>query len=167
MCILICVHVWCDVRCKRLSANWVFLIVQMSINPFVGFADGASRSTRNLSSAASVIYDPAGELVNFQGVCLGRTTNNVAEYSAILELLTEAVNLSIRALLVYLDSQLVVLQLNGHYSVRNPSILCMYLCICLLERNFDYITYQHIPRHMNTLIDAIANLVLDRHLRNL
>ena len=139
----------------------------MSITLLVGFADGASRSTRNLSSAAWVIYDPAGELVNLQGVCLGPATNNITEYSVVLELLTKVVDLGIRELLVYLDSQLVVLQLNGHYSVRNPSILRLYLRIRLLERNFDYITYQHIPRHMNTLTDAVANLVLDRHLRNL
>ena len=79
---------WCGVLCKHLSADRVFLVVQMSIHPFVGFADGASRSTRNLSSAAWVIYDPAGELIDLQGVCLGRTTNNIAEYSAVLELLT-------------------------------------------------------------------------------
>ena len=66
--------------------------------------DGATHSTRNMSLAASVIYDPAGELVNLQGVCLGPTTNNVTEYSVVLELLNEVVNLSIRALLVYLDS---------------------------------------------------------------
>ena len=158
---------WCGVRCKHLSADRVFLIVQISITPFVGFADGSSRSTRNLSSAAWVIYDPAGELVNLQGVCLGPATNNITKYSIILELLTEVVDLGIHELLVYLDSQLVLLQLNGHYSVRNPSILCLYLRIRLLERNFDYITYQHIPRHLNTLTDAVANMVLDRHLRNL
>ena len=108
---------WCGVLCKHLSADRVFLVVQMSIHPFVGFADGASRSTRNLSSAAWVIYNPASELVNLQGVCLGRTTNNITEYSAVLELLTKASYLGLRALLVCLDSQLVVLQLNGHYSV--------------------------------------------------
>ena len=113
------------------------------------------------------MYDPAGELINLQGVCLGPTTNNVAEYSVVLELLNEVVNLSIHALLVYLDSQLVVLQLNGHYSVRNPSILRLHLHIRLLERNFDYITYQHIPRHMNALTDAVTNMVLDRNLWNL
>ena len=141
--------------------------MKISITPFVGFADGASRSTRNLSSAAWVIYDPVGELVNLQGVFLGPITNNVVKYSAIVELLNETVSLSIHALLVYLDSQLVVLQLNGHYSVRNPSILRLYLHIRLLERNFDYITYQHIPRCMNALTDVVANMVLDRHLRNL
>ena len=85
------VHVWCGVLCKRLSADWVFLIVQMSITPFVGFTDGASCSTRNLSSVAWVIYDPAGELVNLQGVFLVPTTNNVTEYSVILESLNEAI----------------------------------------------------------------------------
>ena len=84
-----------------------------------------------------------------------------------MELLTEAVDLGIRELLVYLDSKLVVLQFNGHYSIRSPSILHLYLRIRLLEINFDYITYQNIPRHMNTLTDAVANMVLDRHLRNL
>ena len=83
------------------------------------FRSGASRSTKNLSSAAWVIYDPVGELINLQGICMGPATNNVAKYSAVLELLTKAVNLGIRALLVKLDSQLVVLQLNGHYSVQN------------------------------------------------
>ena len=74
--------------------------MQMSISPYVGFVDGASCSTRNLSSAAWVIYDPVGELINLQGICLGPTANNVTEYSVVLELLTEAVNLSIRAFLL-------------------------------------------------------------------
>ena len=138
----------------------------MSDAPYVGFADGACRSTQNLSSAAWVIYDPHGELIDLQGVCLGRTTNNVAEYSAVIELLAEAANLGIRALVVNLDSQLVVHQLNERYSVRDHRILRLYLRVRLLERNFDFITYQHIPRQLNTLTDALANHVLDRHLRN-
>ena len=161
------VHVWCGVLCKCFSAHWVFLIVQISINPYIGFTDGASHSTRNLSSAAWVIYNPAGEFVNLQGVCLGSATNNVMKYSIVLELLNEVVNLGIHVLLVHLDSQLVVLQLNGHYSIRNPCILRLYLRICLLEINFDYITYQHISRRMNTLTDAVANMVLAKNLRNL
>ena len=137
------------------------------MTPYVGFTDGASCSTRNLSLTAWVIYNPNGELIYLQGICLEWNTNNFVEYSAIIELLTEVIALEICALIVNLDSQLVVLQLNGHYSVRNPQILKLYLHVCLLEINFDYITYQHIPRCMNTLTDALANYVLDRHLRNL
>ena len=62
---------WFGVVCENFPAYWVFLIVQMSITPFVGFADGASHSTKNFSSAAWVIYDPAGELIYLQGICLG------------------------------------------------------------------------------------------------
>ena len=139
----------------------------MSNTPYIGFADGAFRSTRNLSSAAWVIYDPHGELVDIQGVCLGCTTNNVAEYSAVIELLAEAINLGIRTLVVNLDSQLVVHQLNGRYSIKDHRILRLYLRVKLLEMDFDFITYQHIPRRLNTLTDALANYVLDRHLHNM
>jgi len=134
--------------------------------PYVGFDDGACRSTHNLSFAAWVIYDPHGELIDLQGVFLGRTTNNVAEYSVVIELLAEVVNLGIRALVVNLDSQLVIHQLNGQYSIRDHLILRLYLRVRLLERNFDFITYQHIPRQLNTLTGSLANHVLDRHLRN-
>ena len=139
----------------------------MCSTPYIGFADGAHRNTRSLSSAAWVIYDHRGTLVDLQGVCLGHTTNNVAEYSAVIELLTEAINLGIRTLVVNLDSQLVVHQLNRRYSVRNHHILRLYLHVKLLERNFELITYQHIPRQLNVVSDALANHVLDRHLRHL
>ena len=113
------------------------------------------------------IYDPNSELIDLQGIFLGRTTNNIDEYNAVIELLSKAITLGIRELVVNLDSQLVVLQLNGKYSTMNPQILRIYLHIHLLERHFDYITYHHIPRCMNTLTDALANYVLDRHLRNM
>ena len=66
-----------------------------------------------------------------------------------------------------LDSQLVVLQLSNVYSIRSPTLLRVYFRIRLLERYFDHIEYQHIPRCLNTLTDALANYVLERHLRNL
>ena len=139
----------------------------MSSAPYIGFTDGVCRNTRNLSSVAWAIYNPHGELIDLQGVCLGCTTNNVAEYSDVIELLTEAINLGIHALVVNLDSQLVVHQLNGHYSVRDHRILRLYLRVKLLEMNFDFITYQHIPRRLNTLTDALTNHVLDIHLHNM
>jgi ribonuclease HI len=99
-------------------------------------------------------------------VCLGRTTNNIAKYSTIIELLV-AILLGIHHLVVQLDSQLVVLQLSNVYSIQSPTLLRVYLRIRLLERYFDHIEYQHIPRCLNTLIDALTNYVLDRHLNHL
>ena len=165
MCVRALIFISVCRRDRRLLC--LLLLEQMSGSPYIGFADGASRSTRNLSSAAWVIYDPHGELVDIQGVCLGCKTNNVAEYSAVIKLLAEAINLVICKLVVNLDSQLVVHHLNGRYSVRDHRILRFYLHVKLLERDFDFITYQHIPRRLNTLTDSLVNYVLDRHLHNM
>jgi ribonuclease HI len=135
--------------------------------PYIGFADGASRSTRNRASAAWEIYAPTNELISLRGICLGRATNNIAEYSTVVELLVDAISFGIQYLVVRLDSQLIVLQLSNVYSIRSPTLLRIYLRIRLLERHFDYIEYQHIPRSLNTLTDALANYVLDRHLNHL
>jgi ribonuclease HI len=64
--------------------------MSQSLLPYIGFTDGASRSTRNLASAAWEIYAPTNKLVSLRGVCLGRATNNIAEYSAVIELLVNA-----------------------------------------------------------------------------
>jgi ribonuclease HI len=90
---------------------------------YIGFADGASRSTQNLASAAWAIYSPTNELVSLRGVCLGRVTNNIAEYSFVIELLVDAISLGIHHLVVRLDSQLVVLQLSNVYTIRSPTLL--------------------------------------------
>lgn len=122
---------------------------------------------RNLSSAAWAIFDPSGELVSFRGVCIGRSTNNIAEYSALIELLSDAIAHGIRRLIVRLDSQLVVLQLTGIYSVQDLAIYHMFLKVRIFEKQFDSIQYQHISRNLNTLTDSLANYVLDRHLQHL
>lgn len=153
-----------------LSLFWLILVLlvwQMSTphQTYIGFADGACRSTRNISSTAWVIYSPSDELVSMHGVSLGQTTNNIAEYSAVVELLSESISFGIRRLIVRLDSELVVLQLNRVYAIRSLVLLRLFLRVHLLEREFDYIEYQHIPRSLNTLADAIASQVLNRHLR--
>jgi ribonuclease HI len=60
---------------------------------FVGYADSASRHTRRLASAAWVIFTPQGQLLSSRGICLGDTTNNVAEYSVVIEFLRDALSL--------------------------------------------------------------------------
>src|SRR5882757_10265705 len=92
------------------------------------------------------------------------SSNNVAEYSAIIELLRDAISNGVLSLEVHLDSELVVSQLNGLYHVRDPTLLRRFLCVRLLERQFDNITYIHVPRINNQVADSYANYVLDWHL---
>ena len=136
----------------------------MSSEWFVGFADGASHHTCNLASAAWVIYSPSGQLVASGGACLGPTTNNVAEYRAIIDILWDALSRGITQLEVRLDSQLVVSQLNRAYQVRNPILLRQFMQVRLLERNFEFIIFNHIPRNQNSLTNAYANYILDWNL---
>ena len=68
--------------------------------PHTGFTDGASRSTQNLASVAWPIYAPTNKLISLRGVCLGRATNNIAEYSIVIELLIDAILLGIHRLVI-------------------------------------------------------------------
>ena len=90
---------------------------------YVGYADGSSRHTQNLALTAWVIYTPMGQFFSSGGVCLWPSSNNIIEYSVMIELLHNAISHSIRSLEVHLDSQLVVLQLNGVYCIRDPNLL--------------------------------------------
>jgi ribonuclease HI len=78
----------------------------MSMKPsvYLGSADGASRHTRNLASTAWVVYSPKGLLLSSGGVCLGPSTNNVVEYSIVIELLCDAISHGIHFLELHLDS---------------------------------------------------------------
>jgi ribonuclease HI len=93
--------------------------LQMSLSslPYICFTDGASCSTQNLAFVAWEIYAPTDELIILHGVFLSRATNNIAEYSAVIELLIDVVSLGISHLIVRLDSKLVVLQLSSVYSI--------------------------------------------------
>jgi ribonuclease HI len=130
----------------------------------IGYADGASRWTQNLASAAWALYTPSHELLHSSGICLGSTTNNQAKYTAVIGLLADAHHHRIHHLSIFLDSQLVVLQLNNVYRVRDPCLFHKYLQVRLLSRHFDFITFTHIPRQLNQITDNLANIILDWHI---
>ena len=133
----------------------------------IRFTDDASRHTQRLSSIAWVIFSPQGQLLSSGGIYLGDTTNNITEYSAVIELFHDALSLGISHLWVYLDAHLVVSHLNGVYCVHDPSLHQRFLKVRLLERSFDYITYIHVPRRLNQVTNALANHILDWHLAHM
>ena len=93
--------------------------------------------------------------------------NNIVEYSIVIELLADAITFGVRRLIIRLHLKLMVLHLNGVYTVRSPTMLRVFLRVRLLERQLDYIEYQHILIYLNTLKDALVNHVLNRHLQHL
>ena len=131
---------------------------------FYGFINGAYFHTMNLASAAWVLYSPAHDLISSGAVCIGPSTNNIVEYRAVISLLTEAASQDVRALVVLMDSQLVVCHLNHVYTIRNPVLLYLFRRVRLLERSFGTITYRHIPREHNVVADSLANYILYWHI---
>ena len=71
---------------------------------YTGFVDGASHHNINLASVAWVIYEPSGQLLSSGSTCLGPSTNNIVEYSAIVELLLDSISYGIQCVVVHLDS---------------------------------------------------------------
>ena len=130
----------------------------------IGYANGASRWTQNLSLAAWALYTPSHELLHSSDICLDLDTNNQAEYTTIIGLLSKASHHHIHHLSILLDSQLVVLQYNIVYHVHNPCLFRKYLQVIILSRHFDSITFTHIPRQFNQIAENMANLVLYWHL---
>ena len=90
---------------------------------FISFAYGANHYTLNLALESWVLYSPTGDLVILGGTCLGPSTNNLVEYHAVIGLLMEALDNDVREIRVYLDSELVVHQLNRVYTIWNPLLL--------------------------------------------
>jgi ribonuclease HI len=129
----------------------------------ISYVDGASRWTHNLALAAWSLYSPSHELLHSSDMCLGSTTINQEEYTTIIGLLAEASHHHIHHLSILLDSQLVVLQLNNVYRVRDPCLFRKYPQVRPLSKHFDSITFTHIPIQFNQIVDNMANLVLDWH----
>ena len=97
--------------------------MSMESSSYIGFNDGTSRHTQNSDSAAWVIYTPTGHVLSSGGICLQTSSNNVVEYSVVIELLQDAISHGVLPLEVRLDSELVVSQLNGLYHVRDSDII--------------------------------------------
>ena len=93
---------------------------------FYGFLDGACCHTLNLTSAAWVLYSLANDLVSSKAGCIASATNNIVEYQAVIGLLTEASSHHIHDLVVFMESQLVVFHLNHVYSIRKPTLICLF-----------------------------------------
>lgn len=126
------------------------------------YTDGGARGNPGPAASAFVIYNENKELVEKDGKYLGKTTNNQAEYQAIILAINRAKDLGAKEIDFFLDSELAVKQLNREYKVRDPDLAPLFLKIWNLSLSFKKITYKHIPRERNKEADAVVNELLDR-----
>ena len=109
-----------------------------------------------------VIEDASGREVACHSEAIGRATNNVAEYRAVLKGLSMLLERGGESAEFLLDSELVVRQLNGVYRVRDPKMATLYQEALRLAARLGQITFRHVPRAENSRADQLANEALDR-----
>lgn len=130
---------------------------------YVLYTDGAARGNPGPAAIGAVLYRDDGLRVGTIGETVGVTTNNVAEYQALLAGLRLAMAVGVEDLTVRADSELLVRQIEGTYKVKSERLKPLYQTVRRLLSGFRSVTMEHIPRERNTEADALANAALDWH----
>ena len=125
------------------------------------FTDGGSRGNPGPSAGAYVVLDSKDKVLQTDGHYIGITTNNQAEYQALKLGLECAHKLGITRIHVYMDSLLVVNQLNGIFKVKNRDLWPIYQSTAEFAKNFRDISFSHVPRELNKYADTEVNRILD------
>jgi ribonuclease HI len=128
---------------------------------YVANIDGASRGNPGPASYAVVLRDPEGKIALELAKNIGRETNNVAEYFALLAALDYAASHNIAALRVRSDSELLVRQMQGRYKVKSADLKPLHERASKLSRQLQYFVIEHVRRELNRDADALANVALD------
>ena len=128
------------------------------------YSDGGSRGNPGPSAAGYVLLDMDDKILADEGVYLGVTTNNQAEYTALKLGLKAALKLGAREVDCYLDSLLVVNQMRGIFKIKNRDLWPVHGAIKDLVGRFKHVHFTHVPREHNKLADAAVNRALDEHL---
>lgn len=103
----------------------------------------------------------AGDIIEINGY-LGRTTNNVAEYSGLVEALAMAHDEGASEVEIVSDSELLVKQMLGQYKVRHPNLIPLYEKAKAMARRFSRFSIRHTLRAGNKDADRLANVAIDR-----
>lgn len=128
------------------------------------YIDGASKGNPG-PSGIGVVICRSGEVVRNLSVFIGDTTNNVAEYTALIYALQEALILKADILRIKTDSQLLARQLNKVYKVKSENILGLYSQIEHLLKGFKKVLIENIPREMNKGADRLATEAVRKRLK--
>lgn len=126
------------------------------------WVDGACRGNPGPASIGALIASPDGTVLKEISERLGVSTNNIAEYTALVRALEEAKVLGIRRVEAHGDSQLLVRQMSGQYRVKHPGLKPLHARALALSKAFEHFSFTHVPREENREADRLANEALDR-----
>ena len=127
----------------------------------VANVDGGARGNPGPAAYGIVLRDAGGATLLAAGKCIGRATNNVAEYYGLIAALDAARERGVCRLRVESDSELLVLQMQGRYRVKSPDLKPLHERALKLARAFESFEIAHIPREKNREADRLVNAALD------
>ena len=125
------------------------------------FTDGASRGNPGPASIGIVFRQKGGPTLAVHSEFIGKTTNNMAEYQAVVTALEHCVRWQVDKVHLFMDSELIVRQLNGIYRVKSQDLRPLYQQVIFLSRKLKEFKVTHIKRALNHEADALANQALD------
>lgn len=128
------------------------------------YTDGGARGNPGPAAIGVMICDEKGKILKKHSEFIGKTTNNCAEYNALIKALEFALSYSTSQISCFLDSQLVVRQLNKLYKVKSPSMRELLLKVRELENKLGKITYNYANRKHERikLVDRLVNKMLNK-----
>ena len=128
------------------------------------FTDGGARGNPGPSGIGFVLTSEGREPIHI-GAYIGETTNNQAEYQALYGGLMMARKEGVTDIDCFLDSELVVKQLNGFYRLKNADLRPWFDKIVALMKQFNHISFSHIPREKNQQADTLVNDAIDAEIK--
>ena len=128
------------------------------------YTDGGARNNPGPAGIGCVLYNENKKIIKEISEYIGETTNNQAEYKACLRAMEEAKKLGAEELAFFLDSELVVKQLNREYKVKNKELAPLFMKIYNLSQQFKKVTFSHVRREFNKEADALVNEAIDNYI---
>ena len=125
------------------------------------YTDGGARGNPGPAGIGARLLTAGGDVVEELADYIGTATNNVAEYQALIAGLEVALDRGVERLDVFLDSELVVRQVNGQYKVKDANMKALHHQACLLLSRFHEVDVKHVRREQNAAADALVNQALD------
>lgn len=124
------------------------------------YTDGGSRGNPGNAACAYFLFNE-DDLMDFGGKYLGVVSNNVAEYRGLILGLKAAEKLRVESLEVFMDSELIVKQVNGIYQVKNDDMKQEISKVMAVIKSFKLISFNHVLREKNKYADKLVNTILD------
>lgn len=125
------------------------------------YIDGAARGNPGEAGIGIIIKDSQDKNIRQLYKYIGSTTNNIAEYTALIFALQEVLILGLKSVVVHSDSELLVKQLNGEYRVKNSNLKPFYEQFLHLKTGFNRLEIKQIAREENKETDKLANQAID------